>query len=244
MRCDDFEKEGVFERYLQGELTEAEAAELENHCFICDSCFWRLQLTESIIGVVRATPREKLFSQPQPKTPRKYSFAFALAGIAAVALVGILLSPLHWSRSGKYAALVELEAPRYIPGNIRDGGGANAADPSFSAGMSLYQQGKYAQAADRLEESLRRFPDKPQATYYLGISLLISKKPKQALACFEALLDRQAEAFQDDCRWHAAMACLLLGDSLKAERHLQPLAGGASRYSRRAGELISRIHER
>ncbi|MBN2318427.1 MAG: hypothetical protein JXR49_05090 [Acidobacteria bacterium] len=242
MKCKEFETNDFFEKYLRGELSDSDAAALEAHCFECDGCFRKLQDTESIIDLIRRTPKEQLLPARPIGIFRVPRFVSGLAGAMAVVIAAALLVPLRWSNPDRYGSIVELSAPVYIPGTVR-GNTGNEFEKLFSAGMKFYQGGAYLQAAEKLKEALHILPENPQATYYLGISWLFAGRPETALTYFEKMISRNAVEYLEDCRWYAAMSFLLLGNAKKAESYLQVLKDTDSRYSLSAAEWIDRIHE-
>jgi predicted TPR repeat methyltransferase len=84
-----------------------------------------------------------------------------------------------------------------------------AARAFFLAGVSLFEQGRFAEAEQQLLASLDRVPGRPSTLVNLGAARLALGRPADALAPLDAAL--AADAAQADAWRHRGAACTELG---------------------------------
>jgi TolA-binding protein len=103
---------------------------------------------------------------------------------------------------------------------------------AFGAAIGPYRDGRYAEAASGLEAVARRFPDIPEAGFYLGVSRLLSGDARGALEPLARA--REAETLGDAARWYRAAASEQAGDSVSAVAALGELCGRPGDFKARA----------
>jgi TolA-binding protein len=87
--CEVIEKEGVAERYLRGELSEADREAFEEHYFTCASCFDELETHRALRqALLESTDRAGLGPSPLRKR-RALRWAWAAAAALAAGVAGL-----------------------------------------------------------------------------------------------------------------------------------------------------------
>jgi TolA-binding protein len=134
------------------------------------------------------------------------------------------------------APAVELPA-RYAL--VTRGGEADRAFlEAFGAAIAPYRVGDYTRAATALADVCSRFPDVPEAAFYLGAARLLSGDAAGARA---PLADAtRAEALGDAARWLGAVAAERSGASGDADTALTALCEAAGTYQAQACAALGR----
>jgi tetratricopeptide (TPR) repeat protein len=162
--------------------------------------------------------------------------AFSL-GAAAVLFVVLMLP----SGTEDVSSLARLEPLPWVSLETRSLG-SSAASQRFRSGMELYAAGNFADAAKELAEAVAQadelWSDLDQAEFYLGLSLLLERRPLDALSHLEAATASPSPVIADRARWYRAQAHLLLGERTRARELLAELRDGSPGYSSKAGDQL------
>src|ERR1700761_2093644 len=89
MKWHEPEADRVFERYLTGQLSDAERDEFEQHFFDCERCFQELETMRIARDVLRTLP------PPNIATPRRGPWGWIFAATAAVLVIAIAVLVLE-----------------------------------------------------------------------------------------------------------------------------------------------------
>ena len=150
MNCDEFDR--LFDRYLAGELTEAEALAVEAHASQCERCERRLDAATAIREVVPvlmppAHVRARVLGAAAAgrRTAMRRRWLVGAAAAAAVAAVGLSIGPER-----KHAFDVRSATHLFA---------IDRAKPEFE---------ELDRAARELESALRESPDDPELKQYLA----------------------------------------------------------------------------
>jgi tetratricopeptide (TPR) repeat protein len=258
MDCQAVEIEEFIERYLTGRLSEAETDAFEQHYLGCQDCFKELQFRHATALELRRKP--EVSSRPAAATwNTRWMWALAAAAVLLVTLVSLTTyyrrqnpqvvqrQPAQ-NKTGQetIARLARVEtAPPYVPLTIR-GGKAGAATERFQEGMQRYMQHNYSGAIGPLQEAVRMDSTLQPALFYLGISLLMTDQPDEAIAQLSRLTRTEANPYLEESHWYLAKAFLKKRDLVSAQKELEAvvtLNGQHLPEARQALELIRNIAE-
>jgi TolA-binding protein len=239
-RYDDFE---LAERYVLGQLNEAEQADFEAHYFECPECFAAVQAFQAAQGELRKQP---------PAVAASASHKLWWIGLAAAASLTGLLVWAPWRHSQPTVAPptptvaqhtpstappptptpspthpgVNLDAlalvtpPPYVPLSTRGESAQNPTLAAFAAAMKPYSAKDYRAAAAALEPIVKAHPDANYAQFFLGISYLLSDDGDKAVAVLDRVAASGAAPFADEAHFYLAKAALRARDLDRAEREL------------------------
>ena len=111
------------------------------------------------------------------------------------------------------------------------------AAPAFSA----YRSGRFADAAAAFADLARRYPNAPEAAFYLGVSRLLSGDPAGARTALMAARRIDDPIFRDDVAWYLAASEERSGEASAAQGELRALCQGHSAFAARACDAASRF---
>jgi tetratricopeptide (TPR) repeat protein len=105
--------------------------------------------------------------------------------------------------------------PPALARHLPSGGAAPSSRESFAAAFDAaigpWQAGNYAEAALRLEELARAFPENADAHFYCGAAWLLAGAPAEAVAPLERALALAPPSLTLDARWYLGLALLDAG---------------------------------
>jgi len=224
MECTQITHLEFAERCLLGKLTPDERDAYERHYFECPNCFQELQHLLVIQEELKAHPLKATLSQKPGRIFGSWWAWPAFAGVAAALLAGVILFPsfedigpappsgqAEWggsdsARTGILAALARVDPPAYEAPVLR--GMYDTASVAFQEGMKDYLAGNYASAADQLHEAAAADPSRPDISFYLGATELLSGRPDVALAEFERVIAMDGNAFTEEAHFYLGKALL------------------------------------
>lgn len=256
MDCQRIEEENMVERYLVGQLPEAETEAFEQHYLGCPGCFQELQFRHAAAielkrGPLETTPNRALLWRP------RWTWGLLAAAVLLLSLIPLTLlnrrqnpelvqipSAHQGSREAVIAQLAVIDAaPAYAPSTIRGGKGGTAT-ARFQEGMQRYLQQNYSAAAGLLEEAVRQDPDRQPALFYLGISHLMLGEPDKAIGVLSKLTRMETNPYQEESHWYLAKAFLKKRDLASAQMELEavvPLNGPHLSEAKQALEMITNV---
>src|SRR5262249_46678238 len=82
------ENEEVIDRYVRNQLPLEERQAFEEHFFVCEECFEKLQATERFAAGVRDAAGRGLLNE-RATNPQRFAWAFAATACAALVLAGL-----------------------------------------------------------------------------------------------------------------------------------------------------------
>jgi tetratricopeptide (TPR) repeat protein len=185
MDCVRITDELVMEKYLLGNLSDAERDAFEQHFFECDECFVRLEGLQAAQRVLAAEPISRAFQIAPPQRLRTWGWAVAAAAVVVVGLVAILWwvmrppFPRTASLSPALAELARIEPPSYEPVRLR--GAQDQAQQLFRSAMESYTARDYASAVPGLEEAAELDPSAPNISFYLGACYLLTDRTSRGI---------------------------------------------------------------
>jgi tetratricopeptide (TPR) repeat protein len=237
VKCETVQSETVVERYVLGQLSAAEQNAFEEHFFSCDACLEEVRLMQGLQAAAKARPRQM--------PSRKW---IAWGAVAALLLAGFGLVQMSRPRQPEGTAhpvavaespselrlLGQIEAPRYIPSNLRSGSGDR--DQKFRAAMAKYTEGDYAAAAGEL-----RGLDQAAARFYLGVCDIMIDNRDEAVSQLRSVEAMGETPYLEPARFFLAKALLANKDAAGAAQALEQtiaLKGDREAEARRLLEQV------
>lgn len=267
--CDDFAAHAFAERYLTGHLSEAERDAYERHYFNCDRCFQELTTVGALRSELNAPALRALDASRPPRRnqwPAWLGAAAAIvlgvglwtmlrsregdpapAGIAepAVAPPAPIASappppaPAPVERPVSLTALARFDPPPYEAPVLRAAEGE--ARKLFQAAMTHYLAGAHAQAVDGLRLATARDPRASDASFFLGVCLLLTKQPQMGITELRRTIALGDSPYLEEAHFYLAKGLLAVGDTGAARRELLTMIALAGDRQREAKELLSQV---
>jgi hypothetical protein len=256
MNCDQVSKGECAERYLLGQLNEADQEAYERHFFACTDCFHELQTCRTLHAELK---RRAVAIHAEPARQRlvwHWSWAAVAATIVLVVSIGVWQR--QRSRSVAPGPLVavgpqqpaspvlslselgSLQAPLYAPLIIR--GSADKATQKFEQAMRQYTRGNYAACIPGLRAALKLDPEATDARFYLGISYLLMDQNDQAVEELRHTAALGDTPYLDGAHFYLAKAYLRKKNFASAEDELGKTVAVHGSYEAEARKLIEQLH--
>lgn len=214
LSCEVVVARTLAERYLTGELTEAEQVAYEAHYFGCPRCLDELRTLEAAReALVSAPVSPEIETRPTVTSWRPW-LALAAGLVVAVSASLWLIRPVPEATLGNQgvvkapspeasapslqapesaapasdpvAKLAMVKPPPYLPSRLR--GVPNEAAESFARAMRLYAEGRYREAIPGLEQASRIDSAPASASFYLGTCYLLTGQPDRALGPLDRVI--------------------------------------------------------
>jgi anti-sigma factor RsiW len=115
--------------------------------------------------------------------------------------------PRDSGRSERVALLARVDPPPYVARTLR--GAGEEGSERFGAAMARYQAGDYQGAVAGLREAARLAPAAEPHRFYLGVVLLLTDRPDEAVAVLAPLAAGDS-AWAEEALFHLAKAHLAL----------------------------------
>ncbi len=167
---------------------------------------------------------------------------WASAGLVAAAAVILILLVHASSRPG--SRLEDLAMVERLPAEEPTLRGGSAAPDArlFAQALHAYAGADYQRASTLFGEVTAARPDHPEAWLYLGSSLLLLRRPSDAVpALTRAVAQARTTQVQEESSWQLAQAELLLGDAAAARTALARVRDLHGRHNAQAGRLAGRL---
>jgi tetratricopeptide (TPR) repeat protein len=250
----------LIERFLSGECTEKEVAELQAKAGSDPEFAALLQLhqdLEDTIADEKAMAFSKALSDadqayhansddsegtiPLKKEEKTRTINWRVWGIAAsiAILLGIGGIFMFGNKSEDPTALFSTYFdPAFAPSNFRSE--ADVLDSLYRKAFDAYNAANYSEAIPSFELIYQKDPNQATAGYYLGISQLANKNAEAAIPYFEKYV-KQPNSFQQQSRWYLALCFLQKGESNNAKPYLEMLSQSAGKYQEKAKEILKKL---
>jgi TolA-binding protein len=247
MLCEEIRKDGVAERYIQGDLDETEREAYERHYFACEECLAELETLEGL---------RTALSQAKPPGRAIPAWAWVLAACLILTL-GIRLTwtarhapapqlaqtlpntPSPAPAQPNLLALAEFQPPAYSAAVMR--GTESEATLVFRKAMDLYQRGDFGRAANGLRKAVALDKEDPAARFYLGVSQLLAGQPDGGLRALRATIAMGETDFREQAQFYLAKGLLRTGDAGEAHRLLASVARSRSPLRGEALQLLDKL---
>jgi tetratricopeptide (TPR) repeat protein len=267
MDCQEIRERHIADEYLAGRLRPDEAEAYEEHYFACDACLEDLRFRQTLSqqleargeevfareiaaearAAEEAPDRERVGVEPAGAPRARHpslaipawvfarkSWVAATAAAAALFVAAMLVGQ-RMDRETERAGLWHPLPYPYVASALR----GDEGDSVFRQGMALYQTGRYADAAQVLEQHVAAAADDDQALFYLGVSYLLADDARKAVGPLV-----EAHRLRPDARlyrWYLALAELKSGELDRAADRVRALAMEEGEFDSEARELLRRI---
>lgn len=227
------------ERYMHGRLSETEQAAFDEHLVECAECVEEL----TRLGAMRAELEHRRAAIEAAAAPPERPPWVTLLAVAAVLLVAIGLTLLWQPRSADgIAELASFEPPEYQPPRLR--AFVDEAEEEFRAAMDRYQDGDFEGAIGGLETAAELDPDRVDAPFFLGASLLLTGDTEAALGHLTRVVETGDLQYLQEALYLRAQAYLLLGDAESAGSDLQAIIELGGGWEERARNQLDELTAR
>lgn len=235
--CTAPDKGRLLEDYLNGELTEAQAASFEEHYFGCSACLEAIRVRQS---GVHALAR---LSRAAPARMRLWWGVVAAALVIGATLYVVRRngSPILSGRSSA-ASLAELshaEPPKYAP--TIAGGSDDEPRRLFVEAMRYYSAGDVDRAVAGLETSWRGDSARPETGFYLGAAFLVTNRVDRAIEALRTTVTLGESPFLERSKVLLAKAYLRREAIDEARRELREVVEGGGELRGEAARLLEGI---
>ena len=246
--CARIREEPLAEKYVLGELSEADREAFEGHYFECADCCEDLQTYPSLLEELQR--RAASIQAERSRTAALPRWAWAAAATVAVT---VALSLGIWLRRPVVEAhpesvsspvpsleeLVRVEPPPYKPVTVR--GAIDEASQRFREAMQHYVEGDYVTAIEGLQAAARLKPGAPDISFFLGICYLLTGQTDPALEHLHETVAFGNSPYLEEAHFYLAKAHLRTGDLDAAEEELRTTVQLRGEMESEAQELLGRL---
>ena len=237
VNCIEVRNGDLMERYQRGELSEEDAQRLEEHYFSCDDCYELLQ----DLAVARTELAEGRWqvAESLERTGWRGGWAWALAAALALMAVGVVVWLNRSAPSeARWTELATVEPAPYQPLGLR---GPDQGAEAFEEAMGAYQRGDFRAAAEGLAAVAEAMPDDAVASFYLGVSYLLSERPREAIDSLGRVIAKGESRYLDSALYYRAKALLRTGDLAAAREDLATLVSRDGEWAHEAREILDQL---
>lgn len=227
------DKQNKFEKYILGQMTEAETAEFEKELDNNPLLKEQLELEQDIVGQIR----NRAFVDEQISRAKKEMqrgktirlISYSVSSIAALFLVFFVVQGVLEGQ--KYNELYASNFTTYTndfivtDGTIRgeDETRGDVWDANPISAMSAYEKKDFAKAETQFNQILSK-SDNPEIRFYLAITQMENGKTKDALKTLQQLYAQPKEyRYYEQTRWYMALTNLKLHRKSEAKKYLDEL---------------------
>lgn len=244
MSCDRVLESDISEKYVLGELSDAERDAFEEHYLVCTECFEHVQMLTTVRAQLSGR-RER-----PGRGPRRVWVWGAIAAAVLVVVVGAAGYRLSHERAAPVesraqpdrttlAVLARVDPAPYAATPLRGGSSAPAQD--FRRAMQLYVRADYRNAATVLASYSRREPEKPAPHFYLGVCDLLLGREEDGIAELRRVEQLPESAYTEEAHLDLAKAYLAKADFPDAWRELEQVARANGSFAGEAHKLQAEI---
>lgn len=257
MNCDQVMKGEIAEKYLLGELGEADQEAFEQHYFECPRCFQELETYRALQGELKqAAPA--ILAEP---VGRRIGWAWAAAAAGVLLVVGIstwlrqegpappsVQAPAQQAPTVQEPAqpsvpslseLAQVQPPPYVPATLR--GPEDEARRQFRQAMQHYLKGDFQAAIPELRSAYRLDPKAPNIGFYLGACLLLTNDTDGAIKQLRAVTALGETPYLEEAHFYLAKAYLRKADLNGAQAEFNKTIQLQGERQKEAQELLDQI---
>jgi len=242
MDCATVRAEDIAERYLLGELNEAEQEVFEEHLIGCATCAYDLAGLCALKAELERG-REQIVAEaavrPSPwRRPWVLAVAAAVVAVAAGLGVWVRLQEAPGSRL-ELAELAKVDPPAYAPVRLR--GSEDEAARRFREAMELYAAGDWRGALPGLRAAAALDPEAPHIAFYFGACALLAGETGEAITQLQRTVDLGDTPFLEEALFYVAKAHLREGGVTVARDALVKVILLNGDRSQEAQRLLDRL---
>jgi tetratricopeptide (TPR) repeat protein len=242
MNCAQVAADGIAEKYLLGELDEAQCQAYEQHYFECASCYEELRTYSLLQATLETNGPGPAVREEQPRKLPAWRWVW----LPATAIVLLAVSTTVWWRGPQpspspsattavqaprpqpaapplpaisLAYLAHFEPPPYKPMTLR--GATDEADKRFRGAMKQYAAGDFGSALRGLRAASELKPQAPRIIFFLGICHLLLGQTDAAIVELRRTIAIGDSAFQEEAHFYLAKAYLRNQDLPAAREELR-----------------------
>lgn len=267
MHCERVMREGLSEKYVSGELGEADREAYERHYFECDRCSNELEALVLVRAELERSARRAVEASPPAGRSRAPWLALAAAAIIVMAVAVYRWQPAGGPTTtvsetapaealpaepsappvasvdpvGMLARLAEVAPPVYRPATLRST--PSPAVRRFREAMELYTRGDYQGAVPGLEEAAALDGTLPQVPFFLGACHLLTGEVDRAIDAWRSVIELGESAYLEEARFYLAKALLRKGDVAGARAELQATIALAGDREAEARDLLRQLQD-
>ena len=231
------------ERYVLGELSEAEREAFETHYLQCADCLEELERYRDLqTALQRAAPSIRA----EPFTPAaRRQWVWGAAAVSVVAVIGLaiwLRTPTQELLSSSGPSLEELAqvmSPPYTPANLR--GATTEASERFRKAMERYLAEDYEAAIAGLRAANELNPGAPDVAFFLGVCHLLTGETDVAIERLQETVAFGPSPYLEEAHFYLAKAHLRRGKLHAAEERLNEMVRMRGRLEGEARELLRQL---
>lgn len=239
MNCEQIMRSEVAEKYLLGQLSEAEQKAFEQHYFECQRCFDDLQ-------TYRALQLELKHAAPAIRAePAATRIGWKWASAAAAAVVTLAVGIGVWFRQPATVPssppapvvqapkvqtptepplptlqeLAQVQPPPYVPASLR--GPEDEARRQFRQAMRHYMKGEFQAAIHGLRSAYELDDQLPDVSFFLGVCYLLTEQTDSAIDLLRRTIGLGESPYLEEAHFYLSKAYLRKGDVLAATNELK-----------------------
>lgn len=262
MTCEQVVRGEVTEKYVLGQLSEAEQQAFEQHYFECARCFDELETYRGLQeGLKQAAPVIQRESVAQ-RAVFPWMRAAAAAGVLLAIGIGYWLerprpaSPPPSARPimpapkvqrppatrvPSLSELAEVRPPSYTPVVLR--GPSDEATQRFHKAMQHYMKRDYAGAIPGLRVASKLSPKAADINFFLGICYLLTEQTDAAIGQLRRTSALGDSPYVEEAYFYLAKAYLRKSDLESARRELKKAIEFQQNHKNEARELLDHLEE-
>ncbi len=234
---------GALRRHIGGHV---------EHCRVCqilsrDFAAMDVPLTKEEDARIRARVFKAHSGRQQL---RRWQFLWLLIPAVAAAVLAVIAIWMHVGRQNHARQLASSAPP---PQSLAAGSpvftlekppvalsvpllmrGRQAYAAALSSALEPYEAGDYSSAVKRLDPLARKYPQRAEALFYLGVSELFEANYGGAAESLKRASAVARGSLASECRWYLALAELHAGQPANAAATLEILCEAAGVYQKRA----------
>ncbi len=262
-RDEEHPDDAVWERVLCEEATAEERERVQTHVIGCPAC---ADIYRSLLAVRREAaafdPAAPAASSPVRWVPYALAASVLLAAVltpfvwrawrsapAAPASTGASVGEGPGSAAARATSLAQHPAFRLDKAPVMFSA-ALALTPrgpaddrqrfldALGEALAPYRADDFEEAAGRLTQLARSYPDRVEAALYAGVALLLSNKPADAVVHLERARDQAPPELLDEIEWRLGLAYVHAGVPEKAQGVLKRVCAGSGSYRNQGCEAI------
>lgn len=113
-------------------------------------------------------------------------------------------------------------------------------DNLLRAALQAFNKGECALVSEQLEVIRSKYPDDPNARFYMAMCLERMNRYSEALILFEKIKDEEYNVFREEAEWHTGLNLFYLGENDRAASVLRKIIAADGFYAAAAREELKK----